>query len=216
MRSTSQSRWNDWKDPMPVDGELRSELLAMADEDQRVRAELAADASLFEGYHPRMEEVHRRNGARLQEIIERHGWPGRGIAGEDGAAAAWLVLQHAISMPSLQRMGLRLLKIESLHGEVDPAHVAMLEDRIRFFEGRPQVYGTQYDWDAQGEMSPSAVEDLEHVEERRKSVGLPPLAADTRRMRDALLKAGAEPPRDLEARRAEQREWARSVGWLDP
>jgi hypothetical protein len=56
---------------------LRDELLAMAAEDRAVRAELAADGSLFAGYHPRMEAVHRRNAARLTEIIEAHGWPER-------------------------------------------------------------------------------------------------------------------------------------------
>src|SRR5262249_58872924 len=58
-----------------MDAALRDELLAMAGEDQRVRAELAADGSLFDGYHPRMEEVHRRNAARLTAIIEGHASP---------------------------------------------------------------------------------------------------------------------------------------------
>lgn len=44
---------------------LREELLATEAEDRRVRAELAADGSLFDGYHPRMAEVHRRNAGRL-------------------------------------------------------------------------------------------------------------------------------------------------------
>jgi len=44
---------------------LRAELLAMAAEDRRVRAELAANGPLFESYHPRMAGVHRRNAARL-------------------------------------------------------------------------------------------------------------------------------------------------------
>jgi hypothetical protein len=30
----------------------------MVNEDHRVRAELAADGSLFDGYHPRMRAVH--------------------------------------------------------------------------------------------------------------------------------------------------------------
>src|SRR5947209_9236632 len=82
---------------------LRAELLAMAAEDRRVWAELAADGSLFDGYHPRMAEVHRRNAARLTETLDRHGWPGRDLVGADGAAAAWLVLQHAIGDPPLMR-----------------------------------------------------------------------------------------------------------------
>ncbi|MGY4768705.1 hypothetical protein ACXC9Q_17480 [Kribbella sp. CWNU-51] len=44
--------------------DLAQELLAMAAEDEAVRAELVADGSLFEGYHSRMAEVHRRNAER--------------------------------------------------------------------------------------------------------------------------------------------------------
>src|SRR5262245_59980624 len=134
----------------PMDEALRERLLAMAAEDQRVRAELAADASLFDGYHPRMEEVHRRNAAALVEIIAAHGWPGRSLAGEDRALAAWLILQHTIGDPPLQRRGLELLRHAVAAGEVAPIHAAMLEDRIAFFEGRPQRYGTQFDWDECG------------------------------------------------------------------
>src|SRR5262249_41480398 len=36
----------------PMQRELSKRLLEMADEDRRVRAELAADGSLFDGYHP--------------------------------------------------------------------------------------------------------------------------------------------------------------------
>jgi hypothetical protein len=125
---------------------LRDELVGMAEEDQRVRAELAADGSLFDGYHPVMQAVHDKNAARLTEIIDLHGWPGRSPVGEEGARAAWLILQHAIGHPDLQRKGLVLLQQAVAQGEVPALEAAMLEDRIRFFEGQPQRYGTQYDW----------------------------------------------------------------------
>src|SRR5262249_54218490 len=105
---------------------LREELVAMAAEDQRVRAELAADGSLFDGYHPRMAKVHDKNAARLVEILGQHGWPGRSLVGEDGARAAWLVLQHAIGHPGLQRRGLELLRKAAARGEVPAVEVAML------------------------------------------------------------------------------------------
>src|SRR4051812_49850747 len=117
---------------------LRAELEAMAEEDRRVRAELAADGSLFGGYHPVMQAVHDRNAARLTEIIEQHGWPGRSLVGEDGAGAACLVLHHAIGHPALQRRGLVLLQEAVAQGEVPALEAAILEDRIAFFEGRPQ------------------------------------------------------------------------------
>ena len=54
-----------------------NELIAVDAEDQSFRDELARDGSVFEGYHSRMEEMHRHHAARLKQIIEQHGWPGR-------------------------------------------------------------------------------------------------------------------------------------------
>jgi hypothetical protein len=86
-----------------VDETLRQELLAMIAEDERVCAELAADGSLYQSYHPRMAEVHQRNAARMTDLIARHGWLGRSMVGDEGAAAAWRIVQHAIGDPDLQR-----------------------------------------------------------------------------------------------------------------
>jgi hypothetical protein len=192
---------------------LRAELLAMAEEDLRVRAELASDGSLFEGYHPRMRAVHDRNAARLAQILDERGWPRPSLVGERAAEAAWLVLQHAIGHPALQRRGLRLLQEAASVGEAPRAQVAMLEDRVRTCEGRPQLYGTQLDWDEHGLMSPLPIEDEPNVDARRREAGLGPLAEHVRRKRDELAREGARPPADAEARKRERDAWARSVGW---
>jgi hypothetical protein len=185
----------------------------MAQEDRALRDDLAAQGLLFDGYHPRMEEVHRRNAARLSALLDRHGWPGKALVGEDGAEAAWLVLQHAISEPALQRRGLVLLRQAALAGEVGAWQVAYLEDRIRFFEGRPQVHGTQYDWDEHGQLSPHPIEDVDRVDERRRAVGLGPLQENTRRMREDAARSGEGPPRDRAVRQQQFERWARAVGW---
>src|SRR5687768_14467891 len=78
-------------------GAIRSELLAMAEEDLRVRSELAADGSLFGTYHPRMRAVHDVHASRLASMFEQWGWPGEPQVGADGAKAAWLIVQHAIA-----------------------------------------------------------------------------------------------------------------------
>ena len=192
---------------------IRAELLEMAAGDLRVREELARSGELFEGYHPRMREVHERNAARLRELIESHGWPTRVLVGEDGANAAWLILQHAIGDPALQRRGLVLM--QEAEGEVSRVHVAMLEDRIRVNEGRGQRYGTQFDWDRNGLLSPLPIEDADGVDRRRGEVGLPPLAEDIERMRDMSTRNGERAPADWDARQSEIREWRRSTGWLD-
>jgi hypothetical protein len=192
---------------------LRDELEAMAEEDQRVRAELAADGSLFDGYHPTMQAVHDKNAARLTEILSQHGWPGRSLVGADAARAAWLILQHAIGHPDLQRKGLVLLQEAVARGDVPAVETAMLEDRIRFFEGRPQKHGTQLDWDDEGQLSPLPIEDEATVEERRRSVGLGPLAEAIRRKRAEMAHSPEKPRRDWAERQRQLEAWARSVGW---
>jgi hypothetical protein len=194
---------------------LHEELLAMAGEDGAMRERLVADGSLFDGYNPLMAIVHRRNGDRLSEIVEAHGWPGRSLVGEDGADAAWLVLKHAIGDPGLQRRCLPLLELAAAGGEIPPWHFATLLDGIRFYEGRPQVYGSMFDWDENGELAPWPIEDADEVDQRRALVGLPPLAEQIQSVRMAAGAEGDRRPADPAARRREADEWARSVGWRD-
>ncbi|MYE35049.1 MAG: hypothetical protein F4X23_09385 [Gemmatimonadales bacterium] len=193
---------------------LRDELLEMARRDRQVRAELVASGELFDvGYEPRMARVHERNARRLRRIIESVGWPGTDLVGLDGAEAAWLILQHAIAEPDLQRHALPLLQAAAREGTASPGQAAMLEDRIRFFEGRPQRYGTQFDWDAEGNLSPGDVEEPQRLDERRRAIELPPLAEQMEEARTRATSEGDQPPADYEAYAKARDEWAASVGW---
>ena len=157
-----------------------------------------------------MEELHRHNAERLRRIIAAHGWPGETLAGPDGAAAAWRIVQHSIGEPQFMRKCLVLIRDAVQAGEADGRQLAMLEDRIRVFEGRPQLYGTQYDWnEAADAMVPmGSVEDPETVDARRSAVGLPPL-----KWRRPLPPGEPPPARSLEEREREPHEWASKAGW---
>ena len=192
---------------------IRTELIAMAHEDQTLREELARDGSLFDGYHPRMRAVHERNAQRLDRILAESGWPGRSQVGEEASGAAWLILQHAIGNPPLQRRGLTLLQKAAERGDVPAVEVAMLEDRIRSMEGRGQRFGTQFDWDSEGNMSPVPIEDPDRVDERRRSVGLGPLEESIRLHREGMARSPERPPADWAKRRREMEDWCRTVGW---
>jgi hypothetical protein len=192
---------------------LSAELLSMAAEDLHVRDELARNGSLFSGYHPRMREIHERNAERLQAILNSHGWPGRRLVGERAAEAAWLVVQHAISNPSLQRQALSLLKTAAAVADVPLVQVAMLEDRIRSNEGRNQLFGTQLDWDESGQLNPLPIEDEGNVDLRRAEVGLGSLAQDVERKRELALREGEQPPKNWEERQRDKENWLRAVGW---
>lgn len=190
---------------------LRQLLISLARRDFETRQRLAADLSLFDGYHPEMQAVHEENAAILDRAIQERGWPTSAMVGEDGAEAAWLIMQHAIGLPEFQRKCFKLLKEAAATGEIPPWQPAFLLDRILILERKPQVYGTGFDWDEDGLMSPRPIADPASVDERRAAVGLPPLAEATARHR---VQAEKEPkPASYSERQRSMEEWAKSVGW---
>src|SRR5215472_17516756 len=113
-----------------------------------------------------MEAVHVRNAARLREMIAGHGWPTEGTVGEDGAKAAWFIVQHAVGDPDLQRNVLHLLRENAAAGRIPAWQAAYLEDRVAIHEGRPQRFGTQWiDSPEDGRARPWQLADPEHVNE---------------------------------------------------
>ncbi len=180
-----------------MDEELRELLLGMVELEKRARAGLAGTAAGGDGYAARLAEVRKRNADSLKGVVDQRGWPGSSLVGHEGAQAAWLVAQHAAGTPEFQRKCLRLLKDAAARGEAEPAYVAYLEDSIRFHERRPQRYGTQFDWDENGELSPWTLEDPDHVDAYRKSVGLEPLAQRVERLRARRRAATEQPPQNL-------------------
>jgi hypothetical protein len=192
---------------------IRRDLLAMAGADVELRDALAADGALFAGYHPRMQAMHDTHASRLSAILATHRWPGESKVGMDGAEAAWLIVQRAIAQPELQRRALAALQQAAAAGDALPLHAAMLEDRIRCLEGRPQRYGTQFDWDEHGQLTPLPPDDPENIDRRRQALGLLSLADDLAVRRQAIASGPDRPPADWAARQQEMQAWCRSVGW---
>ncbi len=189
--------------------QLREKLHLMKTEDERVREELAKTGELFNGYHPEMERVHLENARELEEIINEHGWLGKYLVGEDGAEAAWLIAQHAISLPAFSRKCLRFIEKAVAENEAEPHQFAYLHDRICFFENRPQRFGTQSDWNEDGKMEVWQLEDKAKVNKFRAEVGLKPL--------ESLTWENAETrenkPKDWRRRQIDFEAWAKKVGW---
>lgn len=188
---------------------LRQKLLEMRAADSRVREELAKTGELFDGYCPKMEKIHLENAAELEKMIDENGWTGKSLVGADGAEAAWLIVQHAISLPEFSRRCLKLLAEAVETGEAEPYQFAYLQDRINFFEGKPQKYGTQSDWNKDGKMQVWMLEDAAKVNDYRAEIGLKPL--------ESLIWESAETnenaPIDFEKRRTEAEIWLKKVGW---
>jgi hypothetical protein len=110
------------------------------------------------------------NMKRLAEIINEYGWPGLRFAGA-ASQNAFLVLQHADK--ASQRKYLPLLRDAVKRSDALGANLAMLEDRVRIADGKPQLYGSQL---SGRPLKFEPIEDEINVDERRRSVGLQPLA----------------------------------------
>jgi len=163
-----------------VDEELRAELLARREEDQRIR-HAAMEASdpktgrLPDNLGAEWNRIDTANTEWLNDLVDARGWPGRSLVGEDGAKAAWLLAQHADQSRDLQRKFLDLLRGAVATGEAAGFDLAYLEDRVRVADGRPQLYGTQFQGLGE-DLAPCPIEDPDGLDERRAAVGLPPFA----------------------------------------
>ncbi|MEW1760437.1 DUF6624 domain-containing protein [Streptomyces cyaneofuscatus] len=160
--------------PAGPDGELEAELLRRMELDQEVR--LTLPASRTPKSLKRWQQVDRDNRVWLEQLLSERGWPGISEVGERAAAAVWLIAQHSDAAPDFQVSCRDLLAEAVLAGEADPRHGALLQDRVRVAQDRPQVFGTQLRTDEEGELAPAPIWDPEQVDRRRLEVGLEPLA----------------------------------------
>ena len=194
---------------------LLQQLVDLGRQDEETRTRLLKEGRLYEGYAPEMEQVQLENATRLQRIVDEHGWPGASLVGEEGAQAAWLIAQHAISNPAFQQASLVHITQAVQTNEVPPTYFAFLTDRILFNQRKPQQFGTVFDWDEDDEISPWPIEDEDNVDKRRASVGLPPLENAVASMRQETAIEGNAPTKSYAKRQQEVEEWARRVGWIE-
>lgn len=179
-----------------------------------MRETLAASGDLFDGYHPKMELLHRRNAAELTNIIDKIGYPTSERVGPEASEAAWIIAQHAISLPCFLKRCAALLTDETNLGRQNQIHLAYLTDRVAVFEGRPQLFGTHFDWNEAGELVPQPFDDAAKVDERRKQLGLVSLAEQTAAMQAQAKQEGAVAPPYFEQRKRQYDNWRRQVGWI--
>ncbi len=192
-----------------MDESLEKGLLDMEARGQALRAQLIAAGELTERHHQRLEELNRANASRLRQIIAVFGWPGTALVGEKGAQAAWRIAMHAVAEPDFMRQCRNLIDAASERQDVPRWQFAILDDRIRVYEGRPQRYGTQLRQGPQG-LEPHPIENESRVNGMRMQAGLPPLAQTL-----AKARAQPQPPAAEVARReAAELEFRRSVGWM--
>ena len=189
-------------------------IIKLQNADFELREKLILEGKLGEGYNREMQDFHNQNAEVLNEIIDIIGFPTVEKVGNQSAYAAWLVIQHSIGKPEFMKKCAKLLEIEVKKKKADSRNLAYLTDRIATFENKPQLYGTQFDWDDNGELSPNDFDDINKVDQRRRSIGLNTLEEQTEIIRTQAKNENHLPPKDLIKRKMEMGNWKKIVGWI--
>lgn len=192
---------------------ITEKIINLKNADLALRDKLGQNGQLSEGYNEEMKELHDRNAKTLNKIIDAAGYPTIEKVGKEANEAAWLIIQHSIGQPEFMKKCAKQLEIAVNQNKADPKNLAYLIDRIAVFEDKPQLYGTQFDWNENGILNSNKFDSIIKVNERRKSIGLNTLEEQTEIIRKRVQEEKQKPPADFERRKQEIEEWKKSVGW---
>jgi len=170
--------------------DLREELLKRQAADAQIRIE---QNQKYKGVPlppealEEMRKIDADNTAWIKPLMKQHGWLGNSLVGVDGAAAAFLLVQHTPD-PEFRKSSLESLQKAVKDGEARGDQLALLTDRVLMLEGKPQIYGTQTKTTKDGKLEVWTIEDEANVDKRRAEVGLGTLAEYIERMRQVYSK----------------------------
>lgn len=121
-----------------------------------------------------MRNTDSQNLIRVNTILTKYGWLGPQKVGITGSQALFLVIQHADLQT--QQNYLPMIRTAEKNGEILSSNLAILEDRINMRTGKKQIYGSQGFTDKQtGQTYIYPIVDIDHLDERRKAMGMPPM-----------------------------------------
>ncbi len=115
--------------------------------------------------------LNKNNVLDLGKIIKKYGWPKKSVFGAIGSGTAFLIIQH--SDIKYQKKYLPKIKELCEINEADWQDYALLLDKVLVSEKKPQIYGSQVNYNKltkQYELFP--IEDEKNVDKRRKKAGL--------------------------------------------
>lgn len=193
---------------------ITERIIKLRNADLELRNRLVQNGQLGDGYNEEMEKLHNRNAEILNDIINNIGYPTIEKVGKEASEAAWLVIQHSIGQPGFMKNCAELLENAVNENKADPKNLAYLLDRIAVSEGKPQLYGTQFDWDENGELSPCPFDNIAKVNQRRKLLGLNTLEEQTEIIRQQAKEENHAKPRDMEKRKMEIDKWRKKAVWI--
>ena len=114
--------------------------------------------------------ITRTHVAALKEIIRSYGFPTIPETSANAYKAAVLIALHSEDIDLMKQLENFL---ESATADsVEKSDLAYVADKIRIFEGRPQLYGTQFKKKPDGTIEFLPIENPSAIDERRQKIGL--------------------------------------------
>jgi hypothetical protein len=157
-----------------TDPDLRQKLEERFAADQRARKDYLV-APHDPAVARRVEQLDAQNMDWLKALVRDRGIPTAEQVGENGVKWAWLLVQHADRDPELQATVLPMLVKRYEAGELSGDNIARLTDRILLAQGKPQRFGTQFNWRS-GQFERRAAGEVAEIDAHRRELGLMPLA----------------------------------------
>ncbi|WP_394746908.1 DUF6624 domain-containing protein [Spongiimicrobium salis] len=129
---------------------ISKEIISLRKNDQKYRmkwlklnAKGEQETEKFKKITEKLINIDRSNTARMEEIVEKHGWPTFEKVGEEASNVAWLIVQHADRNPFFQEKCLELMEQALKEHQINPSNYAYLYDRVQLAKGEKQLYATQ-------------------------------------------------------------------------
>ena len=104
-------------------------------------------------------------------IIDKYGWLSAEQISTEANSTLFMVIQHA--PVEFQLKYLPVMKKAVDEKKAKASDYALLVDRTNMFQGKLQIYGSQFNYDAKGNIHIYPIFDEPQLNERRNSVGLP-------------------------------------------
>lgn len=163
------------------DKPLQAKLLKIFSDDQKGRGQLNQVEEKF-GYKSKevralwrsIERTDKRNLVHVKEIIAKHGWVGPDKVGGQASNTIFLVIQHSDQKTQEKYLPMMREAVKDKKARADS--LALLEDRVLMGQGKKQIYGSQIQADKDGNLHVYAIDDPDHVDQRREAIGLPPMS----------------------------------------
>lgn len=169
---------------------IQQKLETMYETDQRYRiildslftkAKLEWSDPQIQKWIPIAQQQDSINLAETRAILDQHGWLGVDQIGKKANESLFLIIQHADSSVMHKYFPLLIQSYEL--GQTPAKYYAMMLDRVLTDLGQKQVFGTQFKKENDRFVT-FPLEDAKGVEQRRKRVGLEPLAKQLKALND--------------------------------